>query len=106
MAETSASASSSETAFPDPARATARRKCCGVAWAISASLLRYAAMQIVALAGGVGAGKFLRGVDRASPGETLTVVVNTGDDITIHGLHVAPDVDYVRYWLADTADMC
>lgn len=61
-------------------------------------------MQIVALAGGVGAGKFLRGVDRAYPGELTTVVVNTGDDITIHGLHVSPDLDSVCYWLAGLMD--
>jgi LPPG:FO 2-phospho-L-lactate transferase len=61
-------------------------------------------MQIVALAGGVGAGKFLRGVARAFPGEPSTVVVNTGDDITIHGLHVSPDIDSVCYWLADLMD--
>ncbi|MEO8423449.1 MAG: 2-phospho-L-lactate transferase [Actinomycetota bacterium] len=61
-------------------------------------------MQIVALAGGVGAGKFLRGVDRAYPGELATVVVNTGDDIVIHGLHVSPDLDSVCYWLAGLMD--
>ena len=61
-------------------------------------------MQIVALAGGIGAGKFLRGVDRAFPGELATVVVNTGDDIQIHGLHVSPDVDSVCYWLAGLMD--
>jgi LPPG:FO 2-phospho-L-lactate transferase len=61
-------------------------------------------MQIVALAGGVGAGKFLRGVDRAFPGELASVVVNTGDDIVIHGLHVSPDVDSVCYWLAGLMD--
>jgi LPPG:FO 2-phospho-L-lactate transferase len=61
-------------------------------------------MQIVALAGGVGAGKFLRGVDRAFPGELTTVVVNTGDDIAIHGLHVSPDLDSVCYWLAGLMD--
>lgn len=61
-------------------------------------------MQIVALAGGVGAGKFLRGVDRAYPGELATVVVNTGDDIVIHGLHVSPDIDSVCYWLTDLMD--
>jgi LPPG:FO 2-phospho-L-lactate transferase len=61
-------------------------------------------MQIVALAGGVGAGKFLRGVERAFPGELATVVVNTGDDIEIHGLHVSPDLDSVCYWLADLMD--
>ena len=61
-------------------------------------------MQIVALAGGVGAGKFLRGVARAFPGQLSTVVVNTGDDIMIHGLHVSPDLDSVCYWLADLMD--
>jgi LPPG:FO 2-phospho-L-lactate transferase len=61
-------------------------------------------MRIVALAGGVGAGKFLRGVDRAFPGELAMVVVNTGDDIVIHGLHVSPDLDSVCYWLAGLMD--
>ena len=61
-------------------------------------------MQIVALAGGIGAGKFLRGVDRAFPGELATVVVNTGDDIQMHGLHISPDVDSVCYWLAGLMD--
>ena len=61
-------------------------------------------MQIVALAGGVGAGKFLRGVDSAYPDGLTTVVVNTGDDIVIHGLHVSPDLDSVCYWLAGLMD--
>lgn len=61
-------------------------------------------MKVVALAGGVGAGKFLRGLTRCVPPENVTVVVNTGDDIGIHGLHVSPDLDSVTYWLADVAD--
>ena len=61
-------------------------------------------MEIVALAGGVGAGKFLRGVERAFPGQTAMIVVNTGDDIAVHGLHVSPDVDSVCYWLANLMD--
>jgi LPPG:FO 2-phospho-L-lactate transferase len=61
-------------------------------------------MKVVALAGGVGAGKFLRGLVRAVPPEDLTVVVNTGDDIMVHGLHVSPDLDSVTYWLAEVAD--
>jgi LPPG:FO 2-phospho-L-lactate transferase len=61
-------------------------------------------VKIVALAGGVGAGKFLRGLVRAVPPEDVTVVVNTGDDIIVHGLHVSPDVDSVMYWLAGVAD--
>lgn len=59
---------------------------------------------IAALAGGVGAGKFLRGLLRViDPGE-LTVIVNTADDVTLHGLHVSPDIDSVVYWLAGVAD--
>jgi LPPG:FO 2-phospho-L-lactate transferase len=57
---------------------------------------------IVALAGGVGAGKFLRGL--ASDTGSFTVVVNTGDDITLHGLHICPDVDSVVYALAGEHD--
>lgn len=61
-------------------------------------------MKVTALAGGVGAGKVLRGVVRVIPPEDLTVVVNTGDDIRIHGLHVSPDIDSVTYWLAGIMD--
>jgi LPPG:FO 2-phospho-L-lactate transferase len=59
---------------------------------------------ITALAGGVGAGKFLRGLIRVVPEEDVTVVVNTGDDIWVHGLYVSPDLDSVTYWLAGVAD--
>lgn len=61
-------------------------------------------MKVVALAGGVGAGKFLRGLLRVAPAEEVTAVVNTGDDIRVHGLHVSPDIDSVTYWLAGVAD--
>jgi len=61
-------------------------------------------LRVTALAGGVGAGKFLRGLVRAVPAEDVTVIVNTGDDIVLHGLHVSPDVDSVTYWLAGVAD--
>lgn len=61
-------------------------------------------MKVTTLAGGIGAGKFLRGLVRAIPPEDVTVIVNTGDDITMHGLHVSPDVDSVTYWLGDVFD--
>ncbi|HEX9313007.1 MAG TPA: 2-phospho-L-lactate transferase [Actinomycetota bacterium] len=61
-------------------------------------------MKVAALAGGVGAGKFLRGLVQVVPGEDVTAIVNTGDDIAVHELHVAPDVDSVTYWLAGVAD--
>ena len=61
-------------------------------------------MRVTALAGGIGAGKFLRGLVRAVPSEDVTVIVNTGDDIAMHGLHVSPDLDSVTYWLGDVFD--
>jgi LPPG:FO 2-phospho-L-lactate transferase len=61
-------------------------------------------MRVTALAGGIGAGKFLRGVVRAVAPEAVTVIANTGDDITMHGLHVSPDLDSVTYWLGNVFD--
>jgi LPPG:FO 2-phospho-L-lactate transferase len=61
-------------------------------------------VKVAALAGGVGAGKFLRGLVRVVAAKDVTVVVNTGDDIVVHGLHVSPDLDSVMYWLGDVAD--
>jgi LPPG:FO 2-phospho-L-lactate transferase len=61
-------------------------------------------MKVVALAGGIGAGKFLRGLVRVVPPPDVTVVVNTADDIELHGLHVSPDLDSVVYWLGDAMD--
>ena len=59
---------------------------------------------IVALAGGVGAAKFLRGlVDLVAP-ETLTIISNTGDDLERFGLHISPDIDIVAYTLAGLVD--
>ena len=55
---------------------------------------------ITALAGGVGASKFLEGLTRAMPPEEISIVVNTGDDIEIFGLYIAPDLDIVTYTLA------
>jgi LPPG:FO 2-phospho-L-lactate transferase len=59
---------------------------------------------IVALAGGVGAARFLQGLVRLVPEEELTVVVNTGDDIELYGLHISPDLDIVIYTLAGIVD--
>jgi LPPG:FO 2-phospho-L-lactate transferase len=61
-------------------------------------------MKVAALAGGIGAGKFLRGLTRVVPGRDLTVIVNVADDIVVHGLHVSPDPDSVTYWLGDVFD--
>jgi LPPG:FO 2-phospho-L-lactate transferase len=60
-------------------------------------------MRITVLAGGIGAARFLRGLlahlAEAHPGSEVTVVGNTGDDITLFGLHVSPDLDTVMYTL-------
>lgn len=55
---------------------------------------------ITALAGGVGASKFLDGLSRAMPPEDISVIVNTGDDMEFFGLYIAPDLDIVTYTLA------
>ncbi len=59
---------------------------------------------IVALAGGVGAAKLLVGLAKILKPEELTVIVNTGDDIQLNGLHISPDLDIVVYSLAGIAD--
>jgi len=56
-------------------------------------------MRITVLAGGVGAARFLRGLMAAAPDADITVIGNTGDDITLFGLHVSPDLDTVMYTL-------
>jgi LPPG:FO 2-phospho-L-lactate transferase len=55
---------------------------------------------ITALAGGVGASKLLEGLSRAMPPEDISIIVNTGDDIELFGLYIAPDLDIVTYTLA------
>jgi LPPG:FO 2-phospho-L-lactate transferase len=56
-------------------------------------------MRITVLAGGVGAARFLRGLKSAAPDAQITVIGNTGDDITLFGLRVCPDLDTVMYTL-------
>jgi LPPG:FO 2-phospho-L-lactate transferase len=60
--------------------------------------------QIVALAGGVGGAKLALGLARVLPPEHLTVIVNTGDDFTLFGLAISPDLDTVMYSLAGVAN--
>ena len=61
-------------------------------------------MRILALAGGIGGARFLRGLQAAVPDAELTVVVNTGDDITLYGLRICPDLDTVMYTLGGGID--
>jgi LPPG:FO 2-phospho-L-lactate transferase len=59
---------------------------------------------LVALAGGVGAARFLRGLLRVHDPAGVVVVGNTGDDLRMHGLAISPDLDSVAYTLAGLAD--
>jgi len=62
------------------------------------------AVAVTALAGGVGAAKFLRGLVATKPAAEVTVIGNTGDDAVFHGLHVSPDLDIVTYTLGGIVD--
>src|SRR4030095_3628707 len=57
-------------------------------------------MRITALAGGIGASKFLLGVAGVLPPKDITIIANTGDDIELFGLRICPDIDTVTYTLA------
>jgi LPPG:FO 2-phospho-L-lactate transferase len=59
---------------------------------------------ITALAGGVGASKLLLGLYDVADPARLAAIVNTGDDITLHGLKISPDLDIVTYTLAGIID--
>ena len=62
------------------------------------------AARVVALAGGVGAARFLAGLVRVIDPDLLTVIGNTGDDLDFYGVHVSPDLDIVTYTLAGRVD--
>jgi len=59
---------------------------------------------VVALAGGVGAAKLLRGIVKVAPPKSLFIIGNVGDDIELHGLHISPDLDIIMYTLAGVVD--
>lgn len=59
---------------------------------------------IAVIAGGVGAARFLTGLVQVAEPASITAIVNVGDDLELHGLHVSPDIDTVTYTLAGAAD--
>jgi LPPG:FO 2-phospho-L-lactate transferase len=61
-------------------------------------------VHITVLAGGIGGARFLRGVRAAYPAADITAIVNTGDDVTLHGLRICPDLDSVMYTLGEGID--
>ncbi|HWY16240.1 MAG TPA: 2-phospho-L-lactate transferase [Rhizomicrobium sp.] len=60
-------------------------------------------VRVLALSGGVGGAKLLRGLYRILPADSLAAVVNTGDDFEHLGLHISPDIDTTLYTLAGLA---
>ena len=60
-------------------------------------------MKVALLAGGTGGAKLAAGAQDLI-GEGLSVIANTADDTTVHGLHVSPDPDLITYWLSDEID--
>lgn len=57
--------------------------------------------KVCVLCGGVGAARFLRGLVEVVPGQNVTAIVNTADDMRLHGLAISPDLDTCTYTLAD-----
>ncbi|MCU1454505.1 MAG: fbiA [Acidimicrobiales bacterium] len=55
---------------------------------------------ICVLAGGVGAARMLDGLVRVVAPSEITAIVNVGDDLELHGLHISPDLDTITYTLA------
>jgi LPPG:FO 2-phospho-L-lactate transferase len=60
-------------------------------------------IKVIALSGGVGGAKLLRGLYHVLPPDTLAAIVNTGDDFEHLGLHISPDIDTALYTLAGLA---
>ena len=56
--------------------------------------------RVTVLSGGIGGVKLVEGLSELLPGDTLSVICNTGDDLELWGLHVSPDVDTVLYTLS------
>ena len=65
---------------------------------------RRGAVKIVLLSGGVGGGRFARGVVEVAAPSDVTVIGNVGDDVEVLGMHVSPDLDSVLYALAGLND--
>jgi LPPG:FO 2-phospho-L-lactate transferase len=59
---------------------------------------------VAVLSGGVGAARFLRGLQDVLDPASIAAVVNTGDDTVLHGLVISPDLDTITYTLAGAID--
>jgi LPPG:FO 2-phospho-L-lactate transferase len=56
-------------------------------------------VRVTVLSGGIGGARFLLGL--RALGHDVTVIGNTGDDVTMLGLRICPDLDTVMYTLGD-----
>ncbi|MFD8494386.1 2-phospho-L-lactate transferase [Amycolatopsis sp. NPDC059657] len=61
-------------------------------------------MKVVVVVGGVGGARFLLGLKAAVPEAEVTALVNTGDDVWMHGLRICPDLDTCMYTLGGGID--
>jgi LPPG:FO 2-phospho-L-lactate transferase len=62
-------------------------------------------VKVLVLVGGVGGARFLQGVKHAlGPEGEITAIVNTGDDVWLHGLRICPDLDTCMYTLGGGID--
>jgi LPPG:FO 2-phospho-L-lactate transferase len=63
-----------------------------------------ASTAVAVLSGGVGAARFLRGLQDVVDPSSIVAIVNTGDDTVLHGLYISPDLDTIAYTLAGAID--
>ncbi|MGH2467652.1 MAG: 2-phospho-L-lactate transferase [Candidatus Limnocylindrales bacterium] len=61
-------------------------------------------LRVAVLCGGVGGAKLAHGLQLGLEPGRLTAIVNTADDLELHGLHISPDLDTVMYTLAGRAN--
>src|SRR4051794_34189980 len=59
---------------------------------------------IAVVSGGVGAARLLAGILQVRPPEDVTAIVNVGDDVELHGLHISPDLDTITYTVSGAID--
>jgi LPPG:FO 2-phospho-L-lactate transferase len=59
---------------------------------------------ITVLAGGGGAPKYMRGLARVVAPADVVGIVNTGDDVVLHGLRISPDLDSCTYVLSGSVN--
>ncbi len=75
-----------------------------MAWIVGQTGRMTEPTRVVVLAGGFGGARMAHGFALLGRAVELTVIVNTGDDLELHGLNISPDLDTVMYTLAGVAN--